>query len=288
MVPLGNETRRFQPAGHRAGSLAASGWAAAMQHDQGEEAPSQFYTGLVAELYESLASEHARADDYIPFLERSGTPALELACGSGLPLLELVERGFEVEGLDASRDMLDRCRARAEERALDITLYHAEIQSFSLPRCYRSIFLAGASFTLLTTDQDAASALERIHEHLEPGGSALIPLEIVDVEAIRKSVGRFREVTTDAGDRLRVAVVALDVSKDGRGFSHRLRYEHIPPSGAPDVVERDWQRRCWSQQQFREMLLSARFDKVSFRSRGSGRAQPDAVEFVALARRGMH
>jgi SAM-dependent methyltransferase len=259
-----------------------------MKHDQGEEAPSQFYTGLVAELYEPLASEHARADDYVPFLERSGTPALELACGSGLPLLELVESGYEVEGLDASQDMLDRCRAHAAERALDVTLYHAEMQSFSLPRRYRSIFLAGASFTLLTTDEDAESALERIYEHLEPGGSALIPLEIVDVEASRKHLGRFREVTTDAGGRFRVAVVALDVSTDGRNLCHRLRYEHIPPSGEPDVVERDWQRRCWSQGQFREMLLSARFEEVSFRAREGGRAQADVEEFIALARRGIH
>jgi len=263
-------------------------WAAAMKHHQDGEAPSQFYTGLVADLYEPLASEHARAGDYIPFLEGSGTPGLELACGSGLPLLELVERGYEVEGLDASQDMLDQCRAGAAERALDVALYHAEMQSFSLPRRYRSIFLAGASFTLLTTDEDAASALERIYEHLEPGGSALIPLEIVDVEAIRKTLGRFREVTTDAGDLLRVAVVALDVSTDGRSLRHRLRYEYIPSSGEPDVVERDWQRRCWSQHHFREMLLSARFDKVSFRARGGGRAQADAEEFVALARRGMH
>jgi len=259
-----------------------------MKHDQGEEVPSQFYTGLVAELYEPLASEHARADDYIPFLERSGTPALELACGSGLPLLELVERGYEVEGLDASQDMLDRCRAHAAERALDVTLYRAEMQSFSLPRRYRSIFLAGASFTLLTTDEDAASTLKRIYEHLEPGGSALIPLESVDTEGIREYFGRFREVTTEAGDRLRVAVVALDVSADGRSLRHRLRYERIPPSGEPDVVECDWQRRCWSQRQFREMLLSAHFEEVGFRAREGGRAQADAEEFIALARRGMH
>jgi SAM-dependent methyltransferase len=77
------------------------------------DAPSQFYTGLVADLYEPLLSSPARADDYVPFLDRSGTPALELACGSGLPLVELVARGYEVHGLDASQEMLDRCRARA-------------------------------------------------------------------------------------------------------------------------------------------------------------------------------
>ena len=70
-------------------------------------APSQFYTGLVADLYETLASEHARADHYRPFLDRYGTPALELGCGTGWPLLDLVAGGYDVEGLDASPDMLE-------------------------------------------------------------------------------------------------------------------------------------------------------------------------------------
>lgn len=250
------------------------------------DAPSQFYTGLVADLYEPLASHHARADDDRAFLEHSGTPALELACGSGLPLVELVERGYEVEGLDTSQDMLDLCRARAADRDLDVTLHLAAMQSFSLSRRYRSIFLAGPSFTLLPTDEDAVTALERIYAHLEPGGSLLIPLEIADVDLIRKSLGWSREVATDAGDRLRVAMVGLDVSADGRSLCHRLRYERIPASGEPEVVERNWKTRWWSQKQFREMLVAAHFDKLSFVRPEGGRPQPDASVFVALARRG--
>ena len=70
--------------------------------------PSQFYTGLVVDLYEPLLSQRARAEEFAPFLERFGAPALELGCGSGIPLLDLVERGFEVDGLDASAEMLAR------------------------------------------------------------------------------------------------------------------------------------------------------------------------------------
>jgi SAM-dependent methyltransferase len=244
---------------------------------------SQFYTGLVADLYEPLASAHARADDYVPFLERSGTPALELACGSGLPLVELVERGYDVHGLDSSQDMLDRCHARAAARGVEVTLHRAEMQSFSLPRRYRSIFLAGASFTLLTTDADAAHALERIHAHLEPDGSVLIPLEIEDLTAIRKDLGRVREVATATGDRLRFAMVDVETSDDGRTVCRRLRYERIPVKGEPERLERDWKRRSWSQPQFRELLLSAGFGPVTFLGERGGRAEPDAPFFVALA-----
>jgi len=247
--------------------------------------PSQFYTGLVADLYEPLVSERARADEYVPFLERFGTPALELCCGSGLPLLELAARGYAVEGLDASQDMLDRCRARATLRGLEVTLHRAEMQAFSLPRRYRSIFLAGASFTLLATDEDAAKTLERIHAHLEPGGAALIVLEIPDVESMRRSLGRFKEVTSERGERLRVGAISLDVGGDARSLSLRLRYERIAANGEHEVVERDWKRRWWSQPEFAALIRGAGFGPVSFLAPEGGRARPDASAFVALARR---
>ena len=193
--------------------------------------PSQFYSGLIADLYQPLAGEIASADVYIPFLDQSGSPTLELACGSGVPLLDLVERGYDVDGLDASQDMLDRCHAAARERGIDISIHLAKMQSFSLPRRYRSIFLAGASFTLLCSDGDARDALACMFSHLEPGGSVLIPLEIPNVPANDQAIGRVREIRTDSGDRLRVSMVEFELSADGRDTRSRLRYERISPGG---------------------------------------------------------
>lgn len=251
------------------------------------EPPALFYTGLVAELYEPLVSEHACADDYAPFLERSGTPGLELACGSGLPLIELRARGLDVEGLDSSPDMLERCRARARERGVGVVLHQAEMQSFSLPRRYRSIFLAGASFTLLTSDDDARSALRCIHAHLEPGGAALIPLEIPDLEAERSALGVFRETRGAANERLRVATIEIAVEGDGHDVRRRLRYERIPAAGAAEVevVERDWLRRSWDQDAFAAMLREAGFARFRMLAAGGGPAAADARAFVALASR---
>ena len=248
-------------------------------------AASQFYTGLVADLYEPLLSEPPRAGDYTAFLDRAGAPALELACGSGLPLVELVERGYDVDGLDSSQDMLGRCHARAADRGVKVTVYRAEMQSFALPRRYRAIFLAGASFTLLTSDEDAARALACMHAHLEPGGSVLIPLESHDLEASRKLIGVTREVATPEGDRLRITIDGIDPSADGRTVRRHLRYERLRSTGEHEVVKRTWERRSWPQEQFREMLVAAGFDKVSFVAPSGGRAAPDRPVFVALARR---
>src|SRR5688572_6098869 len=85
-----------------------------------EVAPSQFYTGLVSELYEPLRSMRFTADQYAPFIDKAGQPALELGCGSGDPMLDLVERGYDIDGLDSSADMLALCRVRATARGLSV------------------------------------------------------------------------------------------------------------------------------------------------------------------------
>jgi cyclopropane fatty-acyl-phospholipid synthase-like methyltransferase len=147
-----------------------------MESSSCEVEPAQFYTGLVAELYEPLRSMKFTADQYAPFIDKAGQPALELGCGSGDPMLDLVQRGYDLDGLDSSEDMLGRCRARATARGLSVRLYRQEMQAMSLPRRYRAIFLAGATFTLLTDDAQARAALTAIHDHLVDGGRALIPL----------------------------------------------------------------------------------------------------------------
>ncbi|MDH5676227.1 MAG: class I SAM-dependent methyltransferase [Myxococcales bacterium] len=249
--------------------------------DTRNEPPSQFYRGLIAEMYQPLVAHHPRADDYAPFLDASGTPALELGCGSGQPLLDLVARGYHVEGLDASQDMLVLCRQAAAERGLEVTLHQAEMQSFSLPQRYRAIFLAGATFTLLTSDDDAAAALSRIHAHLEPGGSALIPLDLPNTTP----VGDFHEHTKEDGTVLRVGVISQTTGRDGCSWNAVMRYERRAPGHEPEVVEREYRRRWWPQARFREMLHAAGFDKTTFIDPAGGKAAPEASLFVALARR---
>jgi cyclopropane fatty-acyl-phospholipid synthase-like methyltransferase len=112
---------------------------------------SEFYTGPVAEVYDALVSYRAPVAFYTKMIRKGGEPALELGCGTGHPLLDLVEARLNVHGLDASRDMLVKCEAKAQVRGLHVSLHEQEMQSFTLPTRYRTIFFAGASFMLLAS-----------------------------------------------------------------------------------------------------------------------------------------
>jgi len=220
------------------------------------EDPALFYTGLVAQLYAPLRSAgRPDPEPYARFIAASGQPALELGCGDGDPLLDLRARGLDVEGLDSSPDMLARCRAAAAERGLVVTLHEMSMASMELRRRYRSIYLAGATFNLLVHDDTAWHALSRIRAHLEPQGSALIPL-FVPRPAPAGVIGVPRSHVTDDGATMRVTVVSEDRDDQARLQTAVLRYE-LEANGRLVSKERPWLLHWHTQEGFRQLVGDA-------------------------------
>lgn len=245
-----------------------------------EVEPSLFYTGLVAQLYAPLRSSGPPdPEPYARFVTRSGEPALELGCGDGEPLLDLRARGLDVEGLDSSPDMLARCRAAAAERGLVVTLHESPMEAMELVRRYRSIYLAGATFNLIVDDDTAWRALARIRAHLEPEGSALIPLFIprpLPVDAI----GVPRTHVTDDGRTMRVTVLAEDRDEGARLQTTLLRYELEAAGGERRVEERPWVLHWHTQEGFRQLLADAGFLEGDLLTAEGRPAPSDARQFT--------
>ncbi|MBZ2195825.1 class I SAM-dependent methyltransferase [Occultella gossypii] len=241
--------------------------------------PADFYTGLVADLYAPLRSVTQTAEPYERFIREAGEPALELGCGDGDPLLDLRRRGLDVDGVDSSADMLDRCRARAVAAGLTVAVHHQRMEELYLPRRYRSIFLAGPTFNLLPDDETAARALARIRAHLTDGGTALVPLFIPDPVA-PSAIGIASESTTADGARLRCTTVASTRDQPGRTQRTLLRYERETPSGAPEVVDRDWLLHWHTQDGFRRLAEDAGLRTVAIRTSDGEAATPEATSFT--------
>ncbi|MET3803341.1 SAM-dependent methyltransferase [Nakamurella sp. UYEF19] len=245
--------------------------------------PADFYTGIVAELYGPLKSFTQQASPYVRFIRESGQPALELGCGDGEPLLDLVRDGLDVDGVDSSEDMLVRCRARAAAESLDVTLYRQKMEELDLPRRYRSIFLAGPTFNLLPDDDAARRGLTGIGKHLVDGGTALIPLFVPDPTPTDR-LGQIREATAPDGSTLRVSVQSEERDDDARTQRTTLRYERRSDDGAT-VVERPWILHWHTQPGFRELAADAGLAVVDVRDDDGNGASRDAKEFTFVLQR---
>ena len=218
--------------------------------------PSQFYTGIVAELYRHLRSEVFDPAPYARLIEAYGQPALEMGCGDGDPVLDLIQQGYEVEGLDSSADMLARCRVAAVERGIEVVLHEATFESMDLGRCYRSIYFAGATFNLIPTDEGAEAALARIAAHLETGGAVLIPLFVPAAEA-PDSEGSAKEQADSDGSVMRLTT--LDSIRDEAARTQRtgLRYERLLDGAVVDSDDRSWLLHWHTKGAFAEMAARA-------------------------------
>ena len=239
-------------------------------------------------MYDALVSYRAPVAFYADLIRKGGEPALEIGCGTGHPLLDLVEQGLDVHGLDSSGDMLARCEAKAEARGLCVKLHQQEMQSLALPMRYRTIFFAGASFMLLPDAQDSERTLERIHHHLQPGGLAVIPLYVpprlpeaqnaTDQWSTRESMRPSDGATLRLSERYH-----YDWPRQLRVAT--LRYEVITNGAIAQAVERPWLLRWYSQDEFRRLLRNPGFQVDVVLGDNGKPVADDAPAFIFIARR---
>jgi len=109
------------------------------------------------------------------FLDSHSGTALELGCGSGRLMLPLLEKGYLIEGLDNSADMLQLFRQHAEPQ--EPVIHHSDIRDFQTGATYSAITIPAFTLQLLPY-ADLPAILENIRRHLHPDGGLYITLFI--------------------------------------------------------------------------------------------------------------
>lgn len=135
------------------------------------------YKDLCAQFYDLDKPEPPReeVDFYWRRYRRCGGPALEAMCGSGRFLIELARRGADIDGVDASPQMLDACRRKAAAAGVAPGLSQQFVQELDLPRRYRFIFIPAGSFALIPYD-DQLPALRALVRHMQPGAELALEM----------------------------------------------------------------------------------------------------------------
>jgi len=148
---------------------------------------------LIAPFYDI---EHAHFDEdvdvYLNFAELSGSPLLELACGSGRLLLPLAEAGFEVTGVDNSTNMLNLAEQRLQQAGLAAryTLVQQDMCSLHLDQKFRMAFIALGSFGHMITRKEQQQALRAIRNHLATGGRFILDISNADARYMENLSGQ--------------------------------------------------------------------------------------------------
>lgn len=132
-----------------------------------------WHYGLVARFWAEHNTEGAEIEYFRRKIQRNGQPALDAGCGTGRLLIPYLRAGMDVDGCDASADMLSLCAAAAKRHDLSPQLYECPLHVLDLPRRYRTIVVCGVFGIGVTRAQDQ-QGLQVLFRHLEPGGLLVI------------------------------------------------------------------------------------------------------------------
>jgi SAM-dependent methyltransferase len=97
---------------------------------------------------------------------------LELGCGTGLYLFPLKKAGFNIEGLDISKEMLKVVK----KNKIKIKLYEKDMSSFKINKKYDSILCLNSSLILLPNIKLIEKTIKNVYNHLSKKGLFLIDL----------------------------------------------------------------------------------------------------------------
>jgi SAM-dependent methyltransferase len=131
----------------------------------------------IARFYDVDMARNMRFDDiafYADLCAARPGRALELGCGSGRILLELLARGIDIMGVDGSAGMLRELQRKAAERGLAPNVVQMDLRRLALPGTFSVVLCPYSLITYLTGDDDAARLLLAIERLLEPDGALVV------------------------------------------------------------------------------------------------------------------
>jgi SAM-dependent methyltransferase len=232
---------------------------------------------------------------YLELAAAEGGRILELACGSGRVLLPLARAGHTVVGVDGSPPMLALARAKLQrepELHSRARLVHADIRTFDVldHAPFDVAILAVKSFAYLIERADQLACLQRIAEHLRPGGLLSIDFLHPRPEWLSTAAGSMRDDLVQQSSGVTVSrvesVVSTDLARQVRVI--RSAYEIIDDRGVV-VAKRfvEWPYRYTYRFEAEHLLERAGFEIQAVYSGYAREPITSAAStLVFLARRG--
>ncbi len=210
-----------------------------------------------------------RFGDDIPFwiglAETTGSPILELGCGTGRVMIPLLLAGFSVDGLDSNPTTLDRLSSHMSDHNLNAgELHRGRMQEFCIERLYNLIISPCNTFSTLS-ERDATKTLENIGGHLKPKGTLVLDLPnpgyILDDDSQDEGVLTDSFIEPISGNACQVFTRQRYDTESGR-MSVTWIYDELHPDGEVVRHEMTLNHYLRTPAQMEQILFTAGFSSV--------------------------
>lgn len=172
--------------------------------------------------------------DVLAELAGSGR-ALELGIGTGRVAVPLAGRGVPVHGIDLSRAMVDRLRAKPGGDAIGVTI--GDFAGARVDGTFSLAYLVFNTIMNLTTQEAQVACFRNAAEHLAPGGRFVIEVLVPDLRRLPAGQNVVPFQVGPAGWAYDIYDVATQATSsnyvrivDGRGEFRSIPFRYVWPA----------------------------------------------------------
>ncbi len=123
---------------------------------------------------ERMAAADKNVKNVLQLAQPRGKMVLDLCCGPGRFSVALAKRRFRVTGVDKTRYLLDKAKARARKAGVKIEWIQKDMRDFVRPNAYDLILNMYTSFGYFNNKNEDMQVLGNIYDCLRPGGAGVI------------------------------------------------------------------------------------------------------------------
>src|SRR4029077_2886142 len=161
--------------------------------------------------------------------------ALELGIGTGRIALPLARRGVEVHGIDLSRAMVARLRAKPGGDGIPVTI--GDFATATADGTFSLAYLVFNTIMNLTTQDAQVACFRNVARHLEPGGCFVIEVGVPELRRLPPGQNTVPWQVTPARwafDIYDTATQAMSSNyitvEDGRGEYRSIPFRYVWPA----------------------------------------------------------
>jgi SAM-dependent methyltransferase len=150
-------------------------------HDDG------YFDDRIAARYDASSAEHFAPTVVAPIVDRlvelaGGEPALEFGIGTGRIALPLAQLGVRVHGIELSKAMVARLRAKPGGDAIGVTI--GDFATATVDGRFSAVYLVFNTIMNLTTQAAQVACFRNAAAHLVPGGSFVVEVGVPDLRRL--------------------------------------------------------------------------------------------------------
>ncbi|MGT2716741.1 class I SAM-dependent DNA methyltransferase [Streptococcus respiraculi] len=129
-----------------------------------------------ASVYDAIMDDHLYdqwTDFSLRHFPKGKKKLLELACGTGIQSIRFKEVGFDVTGLDLSREMLELAQQRSQKAGLAIPFLEGNMLDLSSLGQFDMVTCYSDSICYMEDEVEVGQVFQEVYQHLNEGGRFL-------------------------------------------------------------------------------------------------------------------